>query len=106
MVKGVGLKIRVCEFDSCSFCFLFYLIKRILRIPSKIHKDKNNINILQTTNSRVIWNLISLFNLKFKGQKSLEFKLWAKIKYYKDNKNSDKVEKFVPLFKKISSRNS
>lgn len=83
---------------------LLYLIKRLLHIPGKIYVDSRNINNLITSNSRVIWYIIDLFNNKLKGVKSLEFKLWSRAKYYNDTKNYKKIEKILIILNKIRSK--
>lgn len=55
---------------------------------------------LSTKNSRTISNIVKLFNSKFKGMKSLEFKLWQKANYYKD-KNLKKFSKLSDISSKI-----
>lgn len=58
---------------------LSQLIKRFLHIPSNVnYNSSKNVYALKTKNSRAISNLIDLFSSKgrkFKGIKSLEFKL-------------------------------
>jgi hypothetical protein len=54
---------------------LLQLIKRILHIPNTVYESNNNCYVLTTKNSRAILNIINLFADKFKGMKSLEFKL-------------------------------
>jgi len=83
--------------------FLLELIKRLLHIPSKVrYSEIRKIHILNTKNSRAISNIIELFHGKFKGMKSLEFKLWCKANYYK-NSNPDKVAKIHRIFLKFPS---
>ena len=57
---------------------LLHAIKRLFRIPNKIEIKKNGFWTLTTKNYRAISNIIKIFStggLKFKGMKSLEFKL-------------------------------
>ena len=57
---------------------LLNLIKRLFHIPNKIVIKKNGLRYLTTRNSRAITNIINLISSgghKFKGMKSLEFKL-------------------------------
>ena len=85
---------------------LLQLIKRFLHIPSNVNYNKtNNIYVLNTKNSRSIENIINIFNSKFKGVKSLEFKLWSKANYYK-NTNIDKVSKIHKIILNIRSKNN
>ena len=55
---------------------------------------------LSTKNSRSIVNIIESFKKKFKGMKSLEFKLWQKANFYKD-KNIKKVSKLSDISLKV-----
>ena len=60
--------------------FLLFLIKRLLHIPSKVTAkvEENGYLELKTKQSRAISNIIDMFSAKdykFKGMKSLEFKL-------------------------------
>jgi hypothetical protein len=81
---------------------LLYLIKRLLHIPNKICYNKD-CHKLATSNSRVINSIILLFNNKLKGMKSLEFKLWARAKYYNDTQNYRKIEKLFLILKKFGN---
>ena len=83
---------------------LLYLIKRLLHIPGKLYIDNKNMNNLKTSNSRVIKSIINLFKNKFKGIKSLEFKLWSKGKYYYENKNYKKIEKISLILTKLRDK--
>ena len=51
-------------------------------------------------------NIIKFFNDKFKGMKSLEFKLWKKADYYKDNCNTTKILKLSDISLKIKNKNT
>ena len=86
---------------------LLLLIKRLLHIPSNVYYNKKNFYVLNTKNSRVIEYLISLFSGKFKGMKSLEFKLWSKANYYKKTNLSklSKIHKIVLKLRKKMSKN-
>jgi len=85
--------------------FLLELIKRLLHIPGKVrYSDLRNIHILNTKNSRAVSNFIQLFQGKFKGMKSLEFKLWSKAHYYKKT-NPDKLIKIHKIFLKLRNKN-
>jgi hypothetical protein len=75
-------------------------IKHILHIKNKITYD-NNVYCLTTSQSRSITNIIKMFKNKFRGMKSLIFKLWEKGFYYKD-KNIGKSFKLLNLNKKIN----
>jgi hypothetical protein len=84
---------------------LLELIKRLLHIPSNVRYDpQKNTHILKTKNSRVILHLINLFKGKFKGIKSLEFKLWSKANYYKST-NIEKVAQIHKIISKIKNKN-
>jgi hypothetical protein len=86
--------------------FLLYLIKRVLHIKNNIKFNKNiNMFSLSTNNSRSISNIIESFKNKFKGMKSLEFKLWQKANYYKD-KNSKKFLKLSDISLKVRDNSS
>lgn len=85
---------------------LLYLIKRLLHIPSKIVIKKNGLRYLTTKNSRAISNIIDLFSSggpKFKGMKSLVFKLWSKAFYYR-NTNIKKVAKIHKIMLKLRKK--
>ena len=85
--------------------FLLLLIKRYLHISSNIKYNKtNNYNVLNTKNSRAIENIIEVFSGKFKGMKSLEFKLWCKANYYKKT-NISKVSKIYNILLKVRGKN-
>ena len=81
-------------------------IRHLLHIPSKIQYSQiRNIYSLKTKNSRAVSNIIDLFQGKFKGVKSLEFKLWSKAYYYKKiNPNPNKVEKIHSIFLKLRNK--
>lgn len=86
--------------------FLLRLIKRLLHIPSNVkYNNSKNIYVLNTKNSRVIEKIIKLFTGKFKGMKSLEFKLWSKANYYK-NTNLAKVRKIQKITFKLRKQNN
>jgi hypothetical protein len=87
------------EFDI-GFCithktdkFLLQLLKRLLHIPNNEKYDSIlNTFVLKTKNSRAILNIVNLFapcpragdgprGGKFKGMRSLEFKLWSRAKF-------------------------
>lgn len=85
---------------------LLQLIKRYLHIPSNVNYSKTrNIHVLNTKNSRAIENIIDSFRGKFKGMKSLEFKLWYKANYYKKT-NIAKVSKIHEIIKKVRGKNT
>ena len=84
---------------------LLELIKRCLHVPSKIITDKRNHHILKTKNSRAIENIIDVFSGKFKGMKSLEFKLWSKANSYK-NKDPNKVAKIRNIILKLREKDT
>jgi len=87
---------------------LLYLIKRLLHIPNKIIIKKNGLWCLTTKNSRAISNIVDLFSSgghKFKGIKSLEFKLWSKAFYYR-NINIKKVDKIYKLMLKLRKKDN
>lgn len=57
---------------------LLNLVKRFLHISNKVIIEQNGDFTLKTKNSRAISNIIDIFSAKdckFKGMKSLEFKL-------------------------------
>lgn len=85
---------------------LLLLIKRILHIPSNINYNSlNNVYVLTTKNSKVISRIIDMFGGKFKGMKSLEFKLWSRANYYKKT-NIDKVSKIHKIISKVRGKNA
>lgn len=81
---------------------ILHFIKCLLHIPNKIrYVEKEQCNILSTTNNRAVENVIRKFNKiqshkseggKFKGVKSLMFKLWTRAHHHKDN-----LKKFAKL---------
>lgn len=84
---------------------LLLLIKRILHISSNVnYNEKRNIYVLNTKNSRSILYIIDNFTGKFKGMKSLEFKLWSIANYYK--KTTDKISKIHKILRKIRYKNN
>ena len=88
--------------------FLLELIRKILHVSSKIKLNTINnsyIHVLNTKNSRTISNIINIFQGKFKGIKSLEFKLWSKANYYK-NTDRIKVEKIHRIMAKLRKKAS
>lgn len=88
--------------------FLLYLIKRALGIKNNVKFDPNiNMFYLETMNSRSIENILNIFNDKFKGMKSLEFKLWKKADNYKYNCNTkQKFLKLCDISLKIRNKNT
>lgn len=86
--------------------FLLFLIKRTLHIKSNVNYNKaRNIHVLSTGNSRDINNIIDIFKGKFRGMKSLEFKLWSVAHYYRKT-NIDKVIKINKTITKLGRRKS
>lgn len=86
---------------------LLNIIKRLLHMPNKVILEQKGW-LLKTRQSRAISNIINVFSsetCKFKGMKSLEFKLWKRAFYYK-NRNIKKVAQIhriiLKLHKKIS----
>lgn len=85
---------------------LLYLIKRILHIKNNIQFDPDTkMFFLSTKNYRAISNIIKYFEGKFKGMKSLEFKLWQKANYSSD-KNIKKFLKLRDISLKVRNKNS
>ena len=83
---------------------LLEYIRRIFHIPGKlVYFENRDIYQLKTKNSRAVQNIIDLMNGKFKGIKSLEFKLWSKAFYYR-NTNLIKVTKIYQILKKFRSK--
>lgn len=86
--------------------FLLFCIKRVLHMPSNVNYNKaRNIYVLNTSNSRVIGDIIDTFRGKLHGMKSLEFKLWSVAHYYK-NTNIEKVHKINKIFTRLERRKS
>ncbi len=82
---------------------LLNLIKRLLHIPNKVIIEQKGW-LLKTRHSRAISNIINFFSskaCKFKGMKSLEFKLWKKAFYYK---NTNKVAKIHSIILKLHKK--
>ena len=78
--KG-GLKVRIVncfgitqKLDGVMLEFL----REKFHIPSKVQRTKREIYKLETTNSRSIVRIRDFFSNKFKGIKSLEYKIWAR----------------------------
>jgi hypothetical protein len=87
---------------------LLNLIKRLLHIPNKTVIKENGLRYLTTKNSRAISNIINLISTgghKFKGVKSLEFKLWSKAFYYRDT-NIKKVAKIYKIMLKLRKKDN
>lgn len=85
---------------------LLYLIKRILHISNKIIIGQNEYFVLKTKQSRAISNIIDVFSasdFKFKGVKSLYFKLWKRAFYYK-HRNIKKVSKIHRIIQKLHKK--
>jgi len=59
--------------------------------------SRHNI-VLKTKNKRAIYNIKDMFEGKFKGIKSLEFKLWCKALYYRET-NPVKAKYIYTIFK-------
>jgi hypothetical protein len=73
-------------------------------MPSNVNYNKaRNIYVLNTSNSRVIADIIDTFRGKLHGMKSLEFKLWSGAHYYK-NINIEKVHKISKIFTRLERR--
>jgi hypothetical protein len=88
--------------------FLLELIKKLLHISSNVRLNTRSgsssyIYVLNTKNSRAISKIINIFQGKFKGMKSLEFKLWSKANYYK-NTDRAKVEKIHRIMAKLRKK--
>jgi hypothetical protein len=64
-------------------------LQKKFHISSKVLHTKRNIYKLETTNSRSITKIQKFFLNKFKGIKSLEYKIWARSLNYK--KNNEKL---------------
>lgn len=60
-------------------------IKEKLHIVSKVQDSKKGFYKLETTNSRALLKIKSFYLNKFKGIKSLEYKIWARSLNYKSN---------------------
>lgn len=74
--------------------FLLFCIKRVLHMPSNVNYNKaRNIYVLNTSNSRVIDDIIDTFKGKLRGMKSLEFKLWSVAHYYRNKKKGKKYKR-------------
>lgn len=84
---------------------LLEIIKRVFRIKNVIKYNNNNI-ILSTKNTRAIKKIIKFFSGKFKGMKSLEFKLWCKAKFFNEKNKIDKVKKLSEIASKIQKKNN
>ena len=87
---------------------LLYLIKRLFRIPNKITVEQDGYFLLKTKQARALSNIIDRFSIingsKFKGMKSLYFKLWKKAFFYK-NVNTNKVKKIYKILSKLYKKN-
>jgi len=93
---------------------ILHFIKRLLQIPNKVmYVEEEQRNILTTTNNRAVKNVIEKFSKiqsrklelgKFRGVKSLMFKLWTKAHYYKD-KDPKKFAKLAGIMLKIVTLN-
>jgi hypothetical protein len=81
---------------------ILQLIRRILHIPNSINKLNNNYFGITTKNSRALSNIVKYYNKEFKGIKSLQFKLWSKGIYYKNDYN--KVFKINKILAKVRTQ--
>lgn len=87
---------------------ILYSIKAILHIPSSI-KIKNNMNLIETTNSRSIEYIMSYFKYNddtpyFLGKKSFEFKIWVRT-YRKYKGNYIELEKIRNWINNLKNKN-
>lgn len=85
---------------------LLHLIKRIFHIPNKVIIDQSGYYTLKTKQSRAISNIINAFSTqdcKFKGIKSLYFKLCNRAFYYKHRKIK-KVAKIYLIIQKLHKK--
>jgi hypothetical protein len=111
LVSPSELRSLAGEFDI-GFCithktdkFLLQLLKRLLHIPNNVKHDSiMNTYVLNTKNSRSILNIVNLFARKFKGMRSLEFKLWSRANFYKVHKKVHKVSKIHSILLKLHKK--
>jgi hypothetical protein len=76
-------------------------IRILLHINNEVrYKELYNHYILDTTNSRVIENIIEYFKNTMKGIKSLEYKVWAR-SYVKHKNNYEKLYEIRNIIRKI-----
>lgn len=74
-LRGGGFDIGFCITHKTDK-LLLQLLRRLLHIPNDVKYDSvMNTYVLKTKNSRAILNIVNLFAGKFKGERSLEFKL-------------------------------
>jgi hypothetical protein len=77
-------------------------IKKKLKIPGLIlYRKEHNFYKLESSNSRVLENVIKFFDSKLLGVKSLEFKIWKRTLKFK--KDPIKMQKIQLLLQKIRS---
>jgi len=81
-------------------------IKRILHIPNKLNKINNYSLQIKTQNARSLSNIVNYYKSCFKGFKSLEFKLWSKIIYYKNKLKLEKVERLYKIILNLQNKKS
>lgn len=85
---------------------LLNLIKRLLHIPNKVIFEDQRW-LLKTKHNRAISNIIEIFSsyaCKFKGMKSLEFKLWKRAAFYNKKLNFNKVAKIRKITLKLHKK--
>lgn len=74
-------------------------LRKKFHIPTKVSYTKREIYKLETTNSRSVARIRDFFLNKFKGIKSLEYRIWARSLKYKGN--SDKLLKAQELLRGV-----
>ncbi len=95
MVHSFGITQKL---DKIILTFL----QKKFHISSKVSYNKPNIYKLETTNSRSIIKIQKFFLNKFKGMKSLEYKIWARSLNYK--KNNEKLLKIQNQLQKLRNK--
>ncbi len=79
-------------------------IRFILHIPTKVKfKSKYNYYLLDTTNSRAIYNIINYFYNTMKGMKSVEYRIWAR-SFNKHKGDFNKLYKVRDIIRKLKTK--
>ncbi len=79
-------------------------LSKFFHFPNRLGFNKQGFYFLETTNSRVIENISKFFYGKFKGRKSLEFKIWIRSQKYRHN--SETMEKYQLFLRRIRAYRS
>jgi hypothetical protein len=80
--------------------FILGKLRTYFKIPSKLKTRKDDIVLLDNTNSRVNEHIIKFFKDKCKGIKSLDYRIWAR-SYVKHKGNAQKLKLVQELLNRL-----